>query len=335
MSNTIGNLVDRVFREYLEPMDSVESYSYLTGGIDASVTTIGYSGDMFSVEEEDALDAGAIIEIGRELMFSKGLNTVTNEITVTRGARGTTAEQHDAGDIIKITPAFPRQNVYEAVTDQIKNLYPTLFAVETIELTASTGYKLLGTHGSDGDSYNYLVAPLKAISQYTDWQAGSDQTGLKYNGVAIEMIDLPNPFVYTDDTSTQRTKTYTTGPDVVHAVQFVGISAGHTVYVTFKKKFIAPTSELTTLSSVGLETEYEPIVMTGVAAQLMAGKDIKSVDARYITEQIAQTNFPVGSANSISSSLLRYQQLLIQQARSNLRSKFPEPVQLNSILYPT
>jgi len=335
VSSTIGNLVDRVFREYLEPADSVESYSYLTGGISDSDTTIGYANDMFSVEEEDSLDAGAIIEIGQELMFSTSLNTVANEITVTRGARGTTAAAHSAGDLIKITPAFPRKNVFDAVSDQIKNLYPTLFAVETIELTASTGYKLLGTYGTDVDTYNYLVAPLKAISQYTDWQSGSDQTGLKYNGVAIEMIDLPNPFVWTDDTQTERTKTYTSGPNVVHAVQFVGISAGHTVYVTFKKKFVAPTSEATTLSSVGLETEYEPIVMAGVAAQMLVGKDIKNVDARYITEQMAASNYPVGSSNSISSSLLRYQQLLIQQARSNLRSKYPEPVQLNSILYPT
>ena len=335
MSDTIGNLVDRVFREYLEPADSVESYSYLTGGINASDTTLAYAGDMFSVEEEDSLDAGAIIEIGQELMFTTALNTVNNEITVTRGARGTTAASHTAGDLIKITPAFPRKNVFDAVSDQIKNLYPTLFAVETIELTASTGYKLLGTYGTDGDTYNYLVAPLKAISQYTDWQSGSDETGLKYNGVAIEMIDLPNPFVWTDDTSTERTKTYTSGPNVVHAVQFVGISAGHTVFVTFKKKFVAPTSEATTLSSVGLETEYEPIVMAGVAAQMLVGKDIKNVDARYITEQMATQNYPVGSSNTISSSLLRYQQLLIQQARSNLRSKYPEPVQLNSILYPT
>jgi hypothetical protein len=335
VSDTIGNLVDRVYREYLEPMDSVESYSYLTGGISDSDTTLAYANDMFSVEEEDALDAGAIIEIGQELMFSTALNTVTNEITVTRGARGTTAAAHSAGDIIKITPAFPRKNVFDAVSDQIKNLYPTLFAVETIELTASTGYKLLGTYGSDVDTYNYLVAPLKAISQYTDWQSGSDQTGLKYNGVAIEMIDLPNPFTWTDDTQTERTKTYTSGPNVVHAVQFVGISAGHTVFVTFKKKFVSPTSEATTLSSVGLETEYEPIVMAGVAAQMLVGKDIKNVDARYITEQMAAQNYPVGSSNSISSSLLRYQQLLIQQARSNLRSKYPEPVQLNSILYPT
>jgi hypothetical protein len=336
VSDTIGNLVDRVFREYLEPMDSVESYSYLTGDVTTTTqSTINYEQGMFSTEEEDALGAGAIIEVNRELMFSKSLNAVTNEITVERGVRGTTATTHDANDIIKISPAFTRQAVYDAVSDQIKNLYPTLFAVETIELTASTGYKLLGTYGTNVDTYNYLIAPLKAISQYTDWQSGSDQTGLKYNGVAIEMIDLPNPFVWTDDTQTERTKTYTSGPNVVHAVQFVGISAGHTVYVTFKKKFVAPTSEETTLSSVGLETEYEPIVMAGVAAQMLVGKDIKNVDARYITEQMAAQNYPVGSSNSISSSLLRYQQLLIQQARSNLRSKYPEPVQLNSILYPT
>jgi hypothetical protein len=336
VSTTIGDLVDRIYREYLEPVDTVESYSYLTGNIASAGTgTFNYEENLFSTEEEDALGAGAIIEIGQELMFSKSLNVVTNEVTVQRGARGTTATTHAAGDLIRIAPTFPRKNVFEAVSDQIKNLYPTLFATETIELTASTGYKLLGNHGSDQDSYNYLITPLKAISQYTDWQAGSDQTGLKYNGVAIEMIDLPNPFTYTDDTQTQRTKTYTTGPDVVHAVQFVGISAGHTVYVTFKKKFIAPTSEATTLASIGLETEYEPIIMAGAAAQMLVGKDIKQVDAAFITEQIAAANYPVGSSKTISSSLLGYQQLLIQQARSNLRSKYPEPVQLNSILYPT
>ena len=335
MSSTIGDLVDRVYREYLEPVDKVESYSYLSSGINDSVDSITYDGNLFSIEEEDALDAGAILEVGQELMYTTALNATTNTITVKRGQRGTTAAAHSAGDLIKIAPAFPRKNVFEAVVDQVKNLYPTLFAVETIELTSSTGYKLLGTHGTDGDSYNYLVTPLKAISQYTDWQSGSDQTGLKYNGVAIEMIDLPNPFVYTDDTQTERTKTYTTGPDVVHAVQFVGISAGHTVFVTFKKKFVAPTSEATTLTSVGLETEYEPIIMTGTAAQLIAGKDISKLNASYITEQLEASVSPIGSSNSIGQSLLRYQQLLIQQARSNLRSKYPEAVVMHGVNYPS
>ena len=335
MSSTVGDLVDRVYREYLEPVDKVESYSYLSSGINDSVDSITYDGNLFSIEEEDALDAGAIVEVGQELMYTTALNASANTITVKRGQRGTTPAAHSAGDLIKIAPAFPRKNVYEAIVDQVKNLYPTLFATETLELVASTGYKLLGTHGSNVDNNNYLITPLKAISQYTDWQAGSDQTGLKYNGVAIEMIDLPNPFVYTDDTSTERTKTYTTGPNVVHAVQFVGIAAGHTVFVTFKKKFVTPTAETTTLSSIGLETEYEPIVMTGTAAQLIAGKDISKLNTSYITEQLESSVSPIGSSNSIGNSLLRYQQLLIQQARSNLRSKYPEPVQLNSILYPT
>ena len=335
MSTTIGDLVDRVYREYLEPPESVESYSYLTGGISDSVTTVGYANDMFSVEEEDALDAGCIIEIGQELMFSTALNTVTNEITVTRGARGTTAAAHIAGDLIKIRPEFPRKNVFDAVCDQIENLYPTLFAVETKTITSGIGYRVIGTYGSDVDNNNYLVAPIKAISQYTDFSSGTDETGLKFIGVAVEMIDLPNPFTWTDEDGTERTKTYTTGPQVVHALQFQGISSGYECYVTFKKKFISPTAETDTLVSVGLETEYEPIVMAGVAAQMVAGKDISKLDAKYITDQMSITNAPIGSSNSLRNSLLQYQQLLIQQARKNLRAKYPEPVTLNSINYPT
>ena len=67
---------------------------------------------MLSVEEEDALDAGAIIEIGQELMICTDLNAVANTITVTRGARGTTATSHSIGDLVKIAPPFPRKNVF-------------------------------------------------------------------------------------------------------------------------------------------------------------------------------------------------------------------------------
>ena len=334
MSTTIGKLIDRVYREYLEPADNVESFSILSGSMTDSVTELSFDGNYFTQEEEDALDAGTIIEVGTELMYSTALDTVNNSVTVKRGVRGTTAAAHSAGDEIKIAPEFPRKNVFDAVCDQIENLYPTLFAVDTQSFTSGTGYSTIGTYDAPG-THNYLVAPLKALSQYTDWSAGSDQTGLRYQGVAVEMIDLPNPFTYTDDTGTERTITYTSGPDVVHALQFVGIAAGHTVYVTFKKKFIAPTAETDTLATIGLESEYEPIIMAGVAAHMVAGKDINLVDATYITNQLEAASYPVGSSNTIRNSLLQYQQLLIQQARTNLRSKYPEPVQLNSINYPS
>ena len=332
MSTTIGDLVDRTFREYLEPMDDIVSYTTLSTGINTTDTSVVFNGDLLSVEEEDALDAGAIIEIGQELMICTDLNAVTNTITVTRAARGTTAATHTAGDLIKIAPPFPRKVVFDAVKDQINNLFPTLFAVETQSVQSSNGYTLLGTYDSPGTN-NYLVSVLKAISQFTDFSSGADQTGVVFNSVSVQMIQLPNPFTYVDDTSTERTITYTSGPNQVNALQFFNIDQGHTCYITFKKKFIEPTAETDTLATIGLEDEYEPIIMAGVAAQMMSGRDIPTATADYITDQLAVSNFPVGSANSVRNSLLQYQQLLINQARKYLRAKYPEAVSVDGMVF--
>ena len=327
--STIGNLVDRTYREYLEPMDDIVSYTTLSTGINTTDTSVVFNGDLLSVEEEDALDAGAIIEIGQELMICTDLNAVTNTITVTRAARGTTADSHTAGDLIKIAPPFPRKNVFDAVCDQIKNLYPTLFATETKSVTSKVGYIPLS-----GANDNYLIAPLKAISQQTDFAANSDESGVIYRGVAVELIDLPNPFTYTDADGVSQTITYSNnGPNKVNAVQVYNVSSGHTVFVTFKKKFVEPTAESDTLATVGLENEYEPIIMAGVAAQMMAGRDIPTATSDYITDQLSVSNFPVDSATRVRNSLLAYQRALLQQARKDLRARFPEPVTLNSINY--
>lgn len=312
MSTTIGNLVDRTFREYLEPMEDIVSYTVLSSGVDSSETSIGFNGDLLSVEEEDALDAGTIIEIGQELMICTELNAVTNSITVTRGVRGTTAAAHSAGDIIKITPPFPRINVFNAVKDQIENLYPTLYAIETQTIASASGYVAL-----TGDDDNRIVAPLAAVSQYQTLDSGSETT-VQFRGVAMELIDVPT--------------TVTASGKVV---QFSGISNGVNVHCTFKKKFGEVTNEASTLSDIGLETEYEAIIMAGVAAQMIAGKDIPTYTADYISDQMAAQNYPINSSSNIRNSLLQYQQVLINQARKDLRARYPEPVSLNSVVYPS
>ena len=334
MSTNIEGLINRVYREYLEPNDDVQSFTYLTTAIDNTATSIVYNGDAITSEEEDAMSAGSFIEINRELMLITALDTASTTLTVMRGARGTDKDSHGINTIIKINPPFPRKNVFDAVSDQITNLYPTLYAVETVETTSGTGYTLLGTYSSPGTN-NYLVTPIKAISQYTDWSAGSDQTGLTFKGVAVEMIDLPNPFTYTDSTSTERTITYTVGPDVVHALQFSGIASGHTCYVTFKKKFVQPTLESDTLATIGLEDEYEPIIMAGVAAHMLSGRDIPAATSEFITDQLGTANFPVGAASNIRSGLLSYQNTLLEQAKKDLKARYPEPVALNQITYPS
>jgi len=331
MSVNVGHLIDRVFREYLEPNDDVSSFTVLKDAVTDSTsdTIIDYDSTYLTSEEEDALGTGAYVEVGEELMLVSSLNTSSSQLTVVRAARGTTIASHSTGDLLKINPPFTRKVVFDAISDQVENLYPTLFAVETLTATAGTGYVLLGTHGTDQDTYNYLVNPIKAISQYTEFASGSDSTGSIFSPVSVQLIQLPNPFTYTDDDGTERTKTYSSGPSVINALQFYNISSGHSAYVTFKKKFIAPTNESTTLSSMGLETEYEPIVMAGVAAQIISGRDIPMATQNYITESLQAAVYPVGSSTSIRNSLLQYQQILIQQARKNLRARYPESVSIN------
>ena len=332
MSTNIQGLIDRTYREYLEPMDDLQPYTLLTSGLTDSADTVSFNGDLLTQEEEDIMEAGSIIEIGTELMLCKALDTVSDQVTVVRGVRGTTATTHSSGDTIKITPPFPRQVVFDAVKDQIKNLYPTLFATETQQITVRDGYTLLGSQSTPG-THNYLVAPIKAISQYTDFSAGADTTTVTYKGVAVTLVDLPNPFTYTNSSGTEETITYTSGPDAVKAVQFSGISAGHVAFVTFKKKFIDPTAESDTLATIGLEDEYEPIIMAGVAAQMLAGRDIPAATTDYISDQLAVSNYPVGSSNSIRNSLLQYQQLLVNQARKFLRAKYPESVSVDGLVF--
>jgi|TARA_R100001594_G_scaffold102941_1_gene137653 hypothetical protein len=330
MSTNIEGLVNRVYREYLEPNDDVQSFTYLTTAIDNTATSIVYNNSVITSEEEDAMSSGNFIEINRELMLITAIDTASTTLTVMRGARGTDKDSHGINTIIKINPPFPRKNVFDAVSDQITNLYPTLYAVETKELTTGTGYTLLDSSGD-----NYLVTPIKAISQYTDWSSGSDQTGLTFKGVAVEMIDLPNPFTYTNSSGSETTVTFSTGPDVVHAVQWSGIASGHTAYVTFKKKFVQPTAETDTLATIGLEDEYEPIIMAGVAAHMLSGRDIPAATSEFITDQLGTANFPVGAASNIRSGLLSYQNTLLEQAKKDLKARYPEPVALNQITYPS
>ena len=224
MSANIGALVDRVFREYLEPADELNSYTAVASTLSSSATTLSFDASLLTQEEEDIMDSGSVIEIGQELMYCTSLDTVNNFVTVVRGVRGTTAAEHTTGKIVKIAPAFTRLAVFNAIIDQINNLFPTLFAVETKTMTASTGYTLVADYSSPGDA-NYLVSILSAISQFTDFSAGSDTTGVNFAPVTCSLVELPNPFVYNDADGVERTVTYTTGPSVVHAVQFAGVAA--------------------------------------------------------------------------------------------------------------
>ena len=49
MSTDIKGLIDRTYREYLEPMEDMVSYTVLSGSISASDTSVGFNGDLLTL----------------------------------------------------------------------------------------------------------------------------------------------------------------------------------------------------------------------------------------------------------------------------------------------
>ena len=76
-----------------------------------------------------------------------------------------------------------------------------------------------------------------------------------------------------------------------------------------KKKFIEPTAETDTLATIGLEDEYEPIIMAGVAAQMMAGRDIPTATADYISDQISVLTFLLTLQQELETLYLHIKEL--------------------------
>ena len=295
----VSTLVDRIYRDFLNKPDDLAAFSRLDGAITDSDTSLTYEDGLFSVEEENLLEAGALVEIDQELMLVTDANPSTRVLTVSRGYAGTTAAAHSDKDNIFLNPTFPRKSVFDAVADNIVRLYPSLYNVTTTNVTSNS---------------TYAEVPASTVEILTSYVQNA--SGEQYTSAGIELLrDFPP--------STTNT-----------AVQFYNTSNGKTVYLVVKRKFVRPTAETDDLATTCLiSNEYEQIVMVGAVADIVGATDIDATTQEFITEKLAQENYPVGSGERLRNALLRLRSLLIDEARGNLRSLYPAPVSIMNINY--
>ena len=295
----VSTLVDRIYRDFLNKPDDLSAFSRLDGAINNSVTSLVYESGLFSSEEENLLGSGALIEIDQEIMLVTAANTSTRTLTVARGYSGTTAASHDDKANIFINPTFPRKSVFDAVSDNIVRLYPTLYNVTTITTTANSTYQ------------EVAASTVEVLSSFVQ-----NASGEQYTSAGIELLKNFPP----SSTNT--------------AVQFYNTSNGKTVYLVVKRKFVRPSAETDDLSTTCLlEDEYQQIVMVGAVADIVGATDVDASTQEFITEKLAAENYPVGSGERLRNALLRLRSLLIDEARGNLRSLYPAPVSIMNINY--
>ena len=296
----VSTLVDRIYRDFLNKPDDLSAFSRLDGAMsDTTGTTVVYESGLFSSEEENLLGNGALIEVDQELMLVTAANTSTRTLTVSRGYSGTTAATHADKTNVFINPTFPRKSVFDAVSDNIVRLYPSLYNVTTTNVVANTTYQ---------------EVPASTVEVLTSYVQNA--SGNQYTSAGIELLrDFPPSSTNT-------------------AVQFYNTTNGKTVHLVVKRKFVRPTDETSDLETVCLiAPEYEQIIMVGAVADIMGATDIDASTQEFITEKLAAESYPVGSGERLRNALLRLRSLLIDEARGNLRSLYPAPVSIMNINY--
>lgn len=288
--STMAQLIDRVYGEYLEPLDDFPSYTLLETAIDnsPSTTTVVYKSGFLTPEEQDLLDAGAVIEIGSELMLVEDIDTSVRQLTVVRaGVKGTgPIAAHSANDYIYINPEIRRINVFNAMADAVVNLHPPLYRVKSEEIWATPF------------SWDLPADAWVALEvRYHDgerWVPG---------GSAEILHDHPDS-------------------DTGKAVQLYPPFGARNI-LRYKAAFSRPSAETDDLlgDTIGLEADMEQPVIVATLSHILSGRDVPSITQEFVTEAAELQGFPPGSGEQLRNSLIRYYNHLINQIRRRLRQR--------------
>ena len=235
----------------------------------------------------------------------ENINTVARTLTVERGRLGSTAAEHLTGTDIIIKPNISRINVANAIGDQVVGLFPALYAVKKTTLTTSS------------TQFVEMPAGTQRILQAKIDNSTAGSTTTVYSDIPLELLTDFTP------SSTEC------------AVQFPSTpTSGKSVFVVYASKFTRPTTEATDLNTTsGLEDFHEQIVMVGAIAQLLSELDVDVTTQDFITENLEQRGIPVGSGERLRNALLRYYGVLLDRARREQRSRFPQGVELYGISF--
>ncbi len=280
---TVAALIDRTYREWLTPPNQQPARFQVNnaGVLAAAATSVITETSWLSPEEEDLIGPGTIIEIERELILVEAVTGTSPDLTLTirRQMLGTTDVQHADSVEIILAPDYTRQSVFDALSDVIDDIWPTLWAVKIALIPTSTSWVEV-----DDDVEELFDARLLSGTRTLELDPGRMEL----------LLDFPLA-------------------SSLRAIQYNGVPTGKTVIIRYKAKAVRPTAETDTLADLNIDSSWQKILTVGIAASLLRGSDIDAATQEFITESLAREGFPAGAGESLSNSLLRFQDFLMQR----------------------
>lgn len=157
--STYSSLTDEIIQNLQGFTVSPDQVTFLTGGIDAAVTTL-------TVDDITQMGRGQA-EIDSEMVYIKATDATTGTCTLApfgRGYNGTTAATHAANAKVVMSPTWPRSKVKSEINRAINALYPTLFAVKSAPPITTDGI----TYQFDAQDDSERIVDVRWISEVLD-----------------------------------------------------------------------------------------------------------------------------------------------------------------------
>ena len=294
--STVAQIINRTQRQLLSGV--VEERNKLASTMTSTVTSCTLSYDIGGARP------GTFIEIGSEQMYIWAADESTKTLEVERGFNGTTAAAHTSGGMVTCSPRFPRNNIFEAVNDELSDLASPmngLFQTKTLDLR-----------------YN----------------PSSRQINLPTISDVIDIIEVRSRFVADDYQQVNKVKLLRNMPTKDFgsgmALQIDSDVPASDIRVTYKSPFTKVVSETDDLQTIaGYPLSAEDILVIGAEIRLVAPREVK----RNFTESQGDTRrseeVTAGAVGGSITNLLRMRRDRITAEAAKLNRQYPVFLQRN------
>jgi len=281
---TIAALMDRTYRQILEPPDAQPASTRLKSVSALADLTLLLT-DFDIPEDENLVRLGSILEVDIELMRVVGYDANTHVAEVIRGYLGTIPADHALDAQVKLSPSYPRIDVFNNIRDNIVALYPDLWTVRT-----------------------EVIAPA------------SDDAYPVTDSLMVEVVEA-NPYSSAMGTVNLDGRIVDNHPTIGGRAFVLNGTAQGELWLRYRRRFAAATSESDVLDDLGLEQVWETLVMVGAAADMMAGRDVPAAQTEWVQSVLQAENIRVGTRLSVAGGLAQYRDILLDRFKKEMRGE--------------
>ena len=284
--STVADVIERLFRTYLYPPDYQPPSNFVTlaGANVNGFQTIGV-GEWAVADDENLMRQDSIIEINDELLRVRLYDEESTTILAEQGVYGTPInDEYKVNDRIILSPPYPRFSAFQAVADNIIQLYPRLYTVTAANLVSVTG----GVAGLNDDL---------AVEVVTTWD-GSFSKGPDYHGTIVDYH-----------------------PAIGDRAIMMNIDVGE-IWLRYRRRMGRAESETDTLKDLGVDERWTNILIAGAAADLFVGRDLPASQVEWVSGVLQAENIEVGTRADLAVGLARYRELLIDRAAKEMAAEY-------------